>query len=56
MPEKFVFTVRSDSVAELLNKYNGQRVDLHYEQHKGLPSSCFGDTEYFVTGVQPVKE
>ena len=53
-PEKFVFSVRSDSVAALINKYNGERVDLHYELHKGVPTSCFGDTEYFVTGVRPV--
>lgn len=54
MPEKFIFTVRSDSVAALLNKYNGERVVLDYQQHKGVPGSCFGDTEYFVTGVRPV--
>jgi hypothetical protein len=54
VPEKFVFTVRSDSVAALLNRYNGERVVLNYDQHKGVPGSCFGDTEYFVTGVRPV--
>ena len=54
MPEKFVFSVRSDSVAELLNKYSGERVVLDYEQHKGVPGSCFGDTEYYVTGVRLV--
>src|SRR5262249_45141248 len=53
-PEKFVFTTRSDSIAELLNKYNGQRVVLDYKQHKGVPSSCFGDTEYFIVAVRPV--
>jgi hypothetical protein len=54
MPEKFEFTVRSDSVAALVNKYSGERVVLFYEQHKGVPGSCFGDTEYFVTEVRPV--
>jgi hypothetical protein len=53
-PEKFFFTTRSDSIAELLNKYNGQRVVLDYQQHKGVPTSCFGETEYFVVGVRPV--
>jgi len=28
---------------------------LNYEQHKGLPSSCFGDTEYFVVDVKPIE-
>ena len=53
-PEMFTFTTRSDSIAGELNKLAGQRVVLKYEQHKGLPGSCFGDTEYFVTGVRPV--
>jgi hypothetical protein len=31
----------------------GSRVSLTYEQHKGVPGSCFGDTEYYVVGAQP---
>jgi hypothetical protein len=54
MPEVFAFTVRDDGVANRLNQSLGQRVRLHYEQHKGLPTSCWGETEYFVTGVQPI--
>jgi hypothetical protein len=55
MPEKFYFTVRHDSVAALVNQSAGKRVRLHYEQHLGIPTSCFGDTQYFVTGVEPVE-
>ena len=54
MPEIFRFSVRDDAVAQRLNKSLGQRVRLHYEQHKGIPTDCFGETEYFVTNVQPV--
>jgi hypothetical protein len=25
---------------------------LHYKQHKWIPSSCFGETEYFVDSMQ----
>jgi hypothetical protein len=53
-PEKFDFTTRSDSIAAILNKLNGQRVVLDYKQHIGIPGTCFGDTEYFVVGVRPV--
>ena len=53
-PEKFTFSVRSDSVAAVLNTLAGKQVVLTYEQHKGLPGSCFGDTEYFVTGARTV--
>jgi hypothetical protein len=54
MPELFLFTVRDDAVAAHVNQTMGQRVSLRYEQHRGLPTSCFGETEYFVTGVRPV--
>jgi len=50
--EKFYFTVPSDAVAAKLNASIGKRVALHYEQHRWLPSSCFGDTEYFVTSSE----
>ena len=48
MPEKFLFTVRRPEVAEAVQKAIGRRVALVYEQHKGLPTTCFGDTEYLV--------
>ena len=48
----FEFTVRDDSIAALINKAQGQRVAVSYAQHKGLPTSCFGETDYFVKGVK----
>ena len=54
--EKFPFTVRSKQVAEKINQTIGQRVRLIYEEHKGLPTTCFGDTAYFVTDVQPLDQ
>ncbi len=53
-PEKFFFTVRDDGLASRLNALAGQRVSLTYAQHKGVPSTCFGETEYFVTDVKPL--
>ena len=53
-PEKFLFTTRSDSLAAELQKLSGQRVVLDYKQHVGVPGTCFGDTEYFVTAVRLV--
>jgi hypothetical protein len=52
LADRFEFTVRDGKVAEQLNASMGQRVVLTYEQHKGLPTTCFGDTEYFVTAVR----
>jgi hypothetical protein len=48
-PEMFHFTVRDQQVANDLEHLMGQRVTVYYEQHRGVPTSCFGDTEYFVT-------
>lgn len=54
-PEKFEFTVRDDEVAARINAAVGKRVALQYEQHKGLPGNCFGETEYFVTDLKIVE-
>ena len=54
MPQIFTFTVRSDSIARILEANAGKQVSLTYEQHRGIPTSCFGDTEYFVTKVQRI--
>ena len=51
IPEKFLFTVRDDAVAESINKVMGKRVTLHYEEKVGLPTSCFGETRHFVNNV-----
>ncbi|MGH8224348.1 MAG: hypothetical protein ACREQZ_15370 [Woeseiaceae bacterium] len=50
--EKFYFTVPDDAVASKVNESVGKRVSLHYEQHRWIPFSCFGDTGYFVTDVR----
>ncbi|HEX5637815.1 MAG TPA: hypothetical protein VFY78_12045 [Gammaproteobacteria bacterium] len=55
LSEKFLFSVRDDSVAEKVNKSMGKRVSLVYEEHVGIPTSCFGDTAYFVTEVRLVE-
>lgn len=54
-PEKFLFTVRDEAIAQKVSAAAGKRVTLNYEQHKGLPSSCFGDTDYFVVDVKEIE-
>lgn len=54
-PEKFIFSVRDDAVATHINQLIGQRVSLTYAQHKAVPSSCFGETEYFVTDIKAIQ-
>jgi hypothetical protein len=50
--EKFFFTVRDDAIAKRINETVGKRVRLIYEEHIGVPTSCFGETGYFVHDVQ----
>jgi hypothetical protein len=56
VPEKFQFTVRDAAVADRINRLMGKRVALHYEEKVGLPTSCFGETRYFVTRVTEVQD
>jgi hypothetical protein len=55
IPERFEFSVRDDLVARQLMEAMGKRVQLGYAQHKGVPSACFGETEYFVEKVTVAK-
>jgi hypothetical protein len=54
--EKFPFTVRSDAIARQINDSIGAKVALTYEQHIGIPTTCFGETGYFVTAVKTVPD
>ncbi len=49
--EKFFFTVHDEAAAAEIQRAVGLRVMLHYEEKVGLPTSCFGETRYFVTKV-----
>lgn len=55
VPEKFPFSVRDDAVARQIQALDGRRVVLTYEQHRGVPFSCFGETQYYVTGARPAE-
>jgi hypothetical protein len=55
IPDKFLFTIRDEEIAKRINQFAGKRVALVYEQHKGLPTSCFGDTEYFIVDAKTIE-
>jgi hypothetical protein len=54
-PQIWYFTVRDPAIVEQMYRNVGRHVQLHYTEHRGLPSSCFGDTRYFVDKVVPVE-
>jgi hypothetical protein len=53
--DKFLFSVRDDTVAAKINETMGRRVALVYEEHRFVQTSCFGENDHFVTGIKPVE-
>jgi hypothetical protein len=54
--EKFIFSVREDAIAQQINQSMGRRVSLTYEEHVGVPISCFAETPYFVIDVKVITD
>ena len=55
MPEKFLFSVRDAAVISRINASMGKRVSISYEQHKGIPTNCFGESEYFAVDAKALE-
>lgn len=55
-PVLWNFTVRDPAVAAQINAVLGKRMALHYEEHRGIPTSCYGETNYFVNKVQVLEK
>jgi hypothetical protein len=51
-PQIFSFTVRDDDTVKRIKDAEGKRVALHYKEKRGIPSSCFGDTNYFISEIR----
>ena len=55
-PIIWTFSVWDKAVADQINLLLGKKVVLHYREFRGIPTDCFGSTDYFVDGVQEVKD
>ena len=55
-PVLWNFTVRDEAVAAQLNQQLGKRIVLHYEEHRGIPTTCYGETQHFVTRMQVIED
>jgi len=53
-PQIWSFSVRDEAVVQQLNAAVGKQVRLHYTEHRGLPTDCFGETDYFIRGVEVI--
>ena len=55
LPEKFLFSVRDKALVSKINSSMGKKVSISYEQHKGIPTACFGETEYFAVDAKALE-
>jgi len=54
-PVLWYFSVRDEAVAAKIKEVQGKRVVVHYDEHRGVPSDCFGETQYYVDGVRVIE-
>ena len=55
VPEKFVFSVRDKTMIGKINSSLGKKASITYEQHKGIPTTCFGESEYFAVDARALE-
>jgi hypothetical protein len=51
-PQLFQFTIPDPTIAKNIDDLEGKHVSIHFEEKRGLPSSCFGETREFITSVR----
>jgi hypothetical protein len=54
-PTMWYFSVRNGATARQVSIANGRRVIVYYKEHRGIPTTCFGDTSYFVDSIRIVR-
>lgn len=55
-PQIWYFSTRDEAVAHQLFGAVGQRVQVHYKEHRGIPTSCVADTPYFAESFTVVRD
>lgn len=46
-PQLWDFSVRDEEFAKKLATAVGQEIQLHYTEHRGVPTTCFAETPHF---------
>ena len=55
IPEKFLFSVRDKALIGKINSSLGKKISLSYEKHKGVPTTCFGESEYYAVDARALE-
>ena len=51
-PILWAFSVWDNNMASQISQSMGKRLVLHYKEYRYLPTTCFGETAYFVDHVE----
>lgn len=46
-PQIWYFSTRDEALASQLSGAVGKNIQLHYTEHRGVPTTCFAETPYF---------
>jgi hypothetical protein len=55
-PVLWTFSIWDEKVAQDVNVRLGKRVVVHYKEHRGIPTNCFGETAYYVDHISDVPD
>jgi hypothetical protein len=51
-PQIWQFSTRDEELAKKLASAVGKNIQLHYTEHRGVPTQCFAETPYFARSFQ----
>lgn len=55
-PQIWHFSTRDEDLAKQLADAVGKNIQLHYTEHRAVPTRCFADTPYFARSFRVVAE
>ena len=53
-PQIWQFSTRDEELAKQLTDAVGKNIQLHYTEHRGVPTNCFAETPYFARSFRVV--
>ena len=54
-PQIWHFSTRDEALAKQLANAVGNNIQVHYTEHRGVPTNCFAETPYFARSFRVVE-
>jgi len=55
-PQIWYFSTRDEELAKQLGSAVGKNIQLHYTEHRAVPTQCFAETPYFARSFRVVDD